>query len=286
MITNKKPAYWITVKDAFMSFLVAEMDSYRQYKPNITRMPVIKTIGLTKSVAAGDIYASGIIYDTTSRTQGAEIALSAVALPDDILNEALGALVDGGFAYDNVGDVGKEFAFGYYLEESDGGFVYYWHPRCKLTASDESPETSTDSAPDPSRDYTIKVMPTAEGIWRIRYRTKSVTPAPLTPEQFFGVVRYTDNIQLCDVTIGDPESGSAYTATPVYVDSETPATPILSYQWKICATQDGEFEDIDGENTASYTPDSDDVGKYIKCFVTASGSAIGMAESVAKVVGA
>lgn len=281
MIQNKKPAYWISVRDAFWCFLTGENNLARQYENTVTRMPVIKTIGLTKAVAAGDIYSSGIIYDTIARTQGAEIALGAVALPKEILDRAAGAVVNGGFTFDNVSDIGAEFAFGYYLEESDGNYVYYWHPRCKLTASDESPETATDSAPDPNRDFTIKALPTAEGIWRVRYATKGVEP-PLTVEEFFGFVRYTALPQLSEVTISDPAVDTACTVTAVYADGASePAGAVKEYEWYI---KNGE-EFVSAGTGETYTPAAEDTGKSLKVRALVTGGALGMVESEPKTIG-
>lgn len=65
----------------------------------------------------------------------------------------------------------------------------------------------------------------------------------------------------------------------------TPASdPTLAYQWKISTTSNGTFADIDDATSATYTPVAGDATKYIKCEVTASGSAKGTVLSNAKKV--
>ena len=199
-IVNQKPSYWVTVRDNFWNFLVAEDGAARMYEADVYRSPVVKSIGLTQTVAEGNIYASGIVYDYTRLVQGAEIALDAVALDHVLLNKAIGAKVDGGFAYNSSLDLSQEFGFGYYLEQRNGKRIYYWHPRCLLTQDDQTVETSTDSMPDPSRSFTIQALPTQEGIWRICYYEEDASPA-LTPEEFFAYCRYTNSIQASSLSL-------------------------------------------------------------------------------------
>lgn len=64
-----------------------------------------------------------------------------------------------------------------------------------------------------------------------------------------------------------------------------PATAAtLAYQWKAATSPNGTYTDISGATSATYTPVAGDVDKYIKCEVTASGTATGSAVSNAKKV--
>jgi hypothetical protein len=58
----------------------------------------------------------------------------------------------------------------------------------------------------------------------------------------------------------------------------------LDYQWKRCATIDGTYTNISGAESATYTPVTGDVGYYLKCQVTASGTASGTVLSNALIV--
>ena len=89
---------------------------------------------------------------------------------------------------------------------------------------------------------------------------------------------------LSTVTLGVPTVGVetdalviAYTGTPA-------SEPTLAYQWKIGTSALGTFVDIDGETNATYTPVVGDADKYIKCEVTATGTAAGTVLSNAKKV--
>lgn len=89
---------------------------------------------------------------------------------------------------------------------------------------------------------------------------------------------------LTTVTLGDLVEGVESSAL-VIVNSGTPAeTPILAYQWKISDTQAGAYDDIIGAISATYTPTSDDVEKYIKVQVTSTGGATGVVLSNAVAV--
>ncbi|MBQ6536984.1 MAG: hypothetical protein IJI40_09445 [Firmicutes bacterium] len=286
MIVNQKPSYWITVRDNFWNFCKAESGAARMYEPEVYRSPVVKSIGLTETVAEGNIYASGIVYDYTRQVQGEEIALDAVALDHFLEDKAAGAVANGGFIYDKSTDVGKEFAFGYYLQQRDGNFVFYWHPRCLLTKKDSTVETSKDSAPDPSRPYTIRALPTVEGVWRVRYYTEDVQE-PLTPEEFFAFARYTDKPQASSLSLSETvKVGTAVTATLAYADGASPSGATVEYSWWICETADGDYTQIDGATAASFTPDAADEGLYIKCVALVSDSAVGYVESAAAQVAA
>lgn len=285
-IVNQKPSYWVTVRDNFWNFLIDEDGAARLYESDVYRAPVVKSIGLTQSVAEGNIYASGIVYDYTRLVQGAEIALDAVALDHTLINKAIGATVDGGFAYNSSMDFGHEFAFGYYLEQKNGKKIYYWHPRCLLTQDDQTVETSTDSMPDPSRSFTIQAMPTTEGIWRICYYEEDASPA-LTVDEFFAFCRYTNQIQASSLTLSSTvKVGTSVTATIAYADSQSPTNPTVAYSWWLASTADGEYTQIESASASSYTPAAGDEGKYLKCQAKVSGSAIGFVESAPAVVAA
>lgn len=94
----------------------------------------------------------------------------------------------------------------------------------------------------------------------------------------------TSRPTLTTVTLGDLSDGVESSAL-VLAYSATPAeTPVLTYQWKISATQGGTYNDIIGATSATYTPTSDDVGKYIKVQVTSAGGATGVVLSNAVLV--
>ncbi len=58
--------------------------------------------------------------------------------------------------------------------------------------------------------------------------------------------------------------------------------PEFAYQWMISSSMNGSYIDIPGATGAAYVPTKNDIGKYIKLRLTASGSASGSATSAAK----
>ena len=85
-----------------------------------------------------------------------------------------------------------------------------------------------------------------------------VSEAPVAPPSLTGQVYYTSGI-----VFGSPISTAA---------SVTPAEATKSYQWQR-STDDGEWTDIDGANTGSYTPVAADMGANVRIRVkiTANG---------------
>jgi hypothetical protein len=83
---------------------------------------------------------------------------------------------------------------------------------------------------------------------------------------------------------GTPTEGVETDALDITYIGIPTETPTLTYQWKIGNTATSKFVDIDGATSATYTPTADDVGKYIKCEVTASDTATGIVLSNAKKV--
>jgi phi13 family phage major tail protein len=186
-MTYKKPAYDVTVGSSFWCPITSRDNTTITYDTDVIEVPSVKTLTLSRVQTESTIYASGVIYDSVTLTSGATIALSSVALPTDLINQLEGATVVDGFSLNNSNDTMKEFAFGYWGELSNGEFVYFWHPVCKLTPGDESLNTKTADAIDPNKDYTVTVIP-YNGLWRVKYSTEDAAAAgktPLTKDEFF-----------------------------------------------------------------------------------------------------
>ena len=111
-IVNKKPAYVVSVKDAYVCFVDTETGTTLTYADTVTRLPVLKQLTVAPSTSEKSISASGKIYDKTNKQKGAEISVDAVALPPDIVNEALGKLAQSGYVVDATNDTQKVFSFG------------------------------------------------------------------------------------------------------------------------------------------------------------------------------
>ncbi|MGN0620551.1 MAG: DUF5309 family protein [Porcipelethomonas sp.] len=81
-----------------------------------------------------------------------------------------------------------------------------------------------------------------------------------------------------------PVTGTATSALEIEYIGTPASDPVLAYQWQSGNSASGAFTDISGAESAVYTPDESDAGKYIRCKVTASGSAAGTVVTNAKKV--
>ncbi len=199
-IIIKAPEYLLTIRDMLMAFFASQEPGQAPVwekdgeNNKIYRLPIVKKLGVAPDVGSSKIFASGLTYDITQNTRGAQLTTDVVALPRDIEDKALGThKPSSSMAYSKNNDKGAEFATGYFMENSDGGLVYFFHPRCKMIEGQSEYATSDDSDADPQVSKAIEVMPTHEGVWRVRYATSDVATGkvPLTVEQFFGALPYT-----------------------------------------------------------------------------------------------
>ncbi len=188
------PEYEVTVGSSFLCLIKERDKSKITYEDKILELPVIKELGLARTMSELEVYASGIVFDYINQTSGGEISIKAVVLPPELIDVVEGATKKDGFTLNKTNDKGREFAFGYWGENSDGSFVYYWHPLCKLVPADEKHKTRNKDIPDPEADYKIKIIPYNK-VWRTKYSTKEATVAELTPltkEQFFAQPIYSE----------------------------------------------------------------------------------------------
>jgi len=86
------------------------------------------------------------------------------------------------------------------------------------------------------------------------------------------------------VLSGTPTEGVATDALVITYRGTPRDTVTLAYQWKIANSANGAYTNIANATSATYTPTENDVDKYIKCEVTASGTAVGKVLSNAKKV--
>lgn len=196
---REMPSYKLTVRDFVLAFIESLTDGQATYEQQsggsgklVRRLPVVKTLQVTPDVSSKKIFASGLTYDVTNRTKGATMALGAIALPQEVLDKAIGTMAAGKLKVNTTGDGAraKEFGCGYVMEMSDGSSRYYWHPRCKLTPGAENFDDIGDNDVDPNESYTIEVLPTDEGVWKVTYDTAG-EETPMTEESFFDATVYS-----------------------------------------------------------------------------------------------
>jgi len=215
-----KPEYEVTIGSAYFCLIKERTNTDISYEDTVLEVPTIKTLGLTRTVSELEVYASGILFDYLNRTAGANIALNAVTLPAYLLDRIEGAAKDAGFTFNRTNDIEREFAFGYWGENSDGSFMFYWHPVCKLTPTEENHQTRTAEIPDPERNYAVRVIP-YNNLWRTRYNTNADKEAgykPLEKAQFFLMPIYRED------QIPEREKADADTDTPPTDPPQDPPT--------------------------------------------------------------
>lgn len=182
-----KPTWELTVRDFFAHF---KANAATGAAATDMQMPVIKELRVQPNENTKSIYASGVVYDTVTQLAESRAGLTAVALPREFTDRALGAKGTGAVSYDTVMPEKEEFGCGYWCENQDGSCTYYYHPRCKLVQSDSTHRTyDAAQTPDPSVTYDLLLLGTDEKVWRVRYCTADVEAGkvPLTPAEFFAL---------------------------------------------------------------------------------------------------
>lgn len=93
-----------------------------------------------------------------------------------------------------------------------------------------------------------------------------------------------ENPQLSGAMLSGVQAGVATSALTLDYTGEPSAEVTLAYQWQLGNSAIGVFTDIEGATGATYTPTTEDAGKFIRCVVTASGTAEGTVTSNSKKV--
>jgi len=103
---------------------------------------------------------------------------------------------------------------------------------------------------------------------------KIVPSAAITPHYLPTLVKVTMSSPIVE--------SAAVSLTLLYMG--VAVAPTLAYKWKTAATETGVYSDIAGATSATYTPSDGDAGDWIKCEVTATGTATGVITSAAAIV--
>ena len=203
-IVHQRPTYEVSVGAAFFCIIEKRDGGSIAYQTKVLRLDTIRTLGITPAVTEQEIFASGILFDYINQTSGANIALTAVALPSSLLNELSGSDQEGGFVFNRVNDLEREFAFGYWGENRDGSMVFYWHPVCKLAPGEDTKQTRSNDPPDPQKNYSIKVIPYSTGdkggIWRVKYDQQE---ARRDGARILTVGEFFDQVVYCEEQLGE-----------------------------------------------------------------------------------
>jgi len=137
-ITPINPEFEVTIGSAYFCFIEEKTNNTITYENEVFEVPTIKTLGLTRAVSSLEVWASGEMFSYINRTAGADIALVAVTLPEDMLAKIEGSTKVGGHTFSRTNDIEREFAFGYWGVDDKGNFTYIWHPVCKLIPTEDN----------------------------------------------------------------------------------------------------------------------------------------------------
>ena len=193
-IITKRPVFPVSIGAAYFCLIKNKTETTIEYEKEVIEVPTIKTLELTRNISELTVWASGQIYDHLSRTIGGDINLNAVILPPDLLRVIEGNSGENGSIIGRINDVEREFAFGYWGENSDGSMIYVWHPVSKLIPTAETYQTRTENMDDPQRNYSVKVIP-FDSYWIYKYYTQKRIEAgyvPLTINEFFSQPIFKD----------------------------------------------------------------------------------------------
>lgn len=91
---------------------------------------------------------------------------------------------------------------------------------------------------------------------------------------------------LTKATLSGAQAGVATEDLTLEYTGEPASEPTLSYQWQIGNNPVGLFYDIEDATSANYSPTEDQIGKYIRCIVTAEDAASGSVTSNCRKVAA
>ncbi|MGI5971841.1 MAG: S-layer homology domain-containing protein, partial [Oscillospiraceae bacterium] len=106
---------------------------------------------------------------------------------------------------------------------------------------------------------------------------KPVEESPTPPSGGGGGFSGPSKVSVSGVSVtGNAVVGQTLEAAPA------PSGATVTYQWKICGTADGTYENITGEASSTYTLAAGDFGKYIKVTATGTGDYTGAVTSAAK----
>lgn len=196
-IVNKKPPYKISVGALFICF-AKDIDK-GEYETEITKLDVVKKIGVTENGSSTSVYASGKKYDTVTASAGTNLSVDEIAFPDEMIAKMRGDSIGSkyGGITSGASNVRPYFMAGY-VEYKSGGIVKYTqYPKCQLSENTNDIETKTDSFSEQTDTITI-ASEAFDDAGNDKYSVQSdneLFPDFLTEDLFFSkVVKSDDDI--------------------------------------------------------------------------------------------
>jgi len=139
------------------------------------------------------------------------------------------------------------------ITPSGASVTYQWqkHTAEGLYENILGATSSTYTLTGDDYDYYIKVVATGSG-------------------EYSGTVtsNYVGAVASCPVTAIGAISGTAVVENTLTAGTITPLSATVTYQWKRCATSNGEYVNVSGATSNTYSLLTSDIGYYFKVSVT------------------
>lgn len=189
-INTKKPPIKETVGAQYYCFnnMTDEGEWTEAFEADVTKTEVVKSVKVTESAEATDVYASGKVYDTDNSSQGSDIEVEVIAFPVDDLARMRGDSVDsGGLILSGGNRIRPFFGYGKVVVQRGDRKRYEWYPKCKLSENTDEAKTSEASFSEQTDTITIKAYAFNDA-GDIKVMVDSAAnnfPEGLTEEMFF-----------------------------------------------------------------------------------------------------
>lgn len=189
-INTKKPPIKETVGAQYYCFnnMTDEGEWTEAFEADVTKTEVVKSVKVTESAEATDVYASGKVYDTDNSSQGSDIEVEVIAFPVDDLARMRGDSVDsGGLILSGGNRIRPFFGYGKVVVQRGDRRRYEWYPKCKLSENTDEAKTSEKSFSEQTDTITIKAYAFNDA-GDIKVMVDSAAnnfPEGLTEEMFF-----------------------------------------------------------------------------------------------------
>ncbi len=189
-INTKKPPIKETVGAQYYCFnnMTDEGEWTEAFEADVTKTEVVKSVKVTESAEATDVYASGKVYDTDNSSRGSDIEVEVIAFPVDDLARMRGDSVDsGGLILSGGNRIRPFFGYGKVVVQRGERRRYEWYPKCKLSENTDEAKTSENSYSEQTDTITIKAYAFNDA-GDIKVMVDSAAnnfPEGLTEEMFF-----------------------------------------------------------------------------------------------------
>lgn len=188
-INSKKPPMKETVGAQYICLNVMDDNNQwtNQFKEDIEKTEVVKTVTVTENAETSTVYASGRVYDADTEVVSTDIEVEVIAFPDDTLAELRGDSVDeGGLILSGGSRPRPYFAYGKVVILKGGKVRFDWYPKCKLSENSDEASTKESSFSEQTAKIKISAYPfNDDGDIVAKVSSEVNFPEGLTEEKFF-----------------------------------------------------------------------------------------------------